>query len=165
MRGSGTACCFGTWAGLVARNRFRVGITRWPLASTITMATLVNSLLRPLQELLLARYLQRIQIKDAPIFIIGHWRSGTTLLHELLVLDGRYTYPTTYQCLCPNHFLISTRFLTKLRFLLPGKRPMDNMSPAGTCRRKTSSRCATWACRRRTGRWPFPTNRRSAPTT
>jgi hypothetical protein len=68
-----------------------------------------------------------VQIKDAPIFIVGHWRSGTTLLHELLVLDERYTFPTTYECLAPNHFLISARVLTRLKFLVPGKRPMDNM--------------------------------------
>jgi len=119
---------FGSWMRLVLRNRARIGITRWPLASTITLATLVNSALRPLQELLMRRYVDRVQIKDAPIFVIGHWRSGTTLLHELLVLDQRYTYPTTYECLAPNHFLISTRFLTKLNFLMPGKRPMDNMT-------------------------------------
>ncbi|MEX0675750.1 MAG: sulfotransferase [Pirellulales bacterium] len=118
----------GSWIRLVLRNRARIGITRWPLASTITTATMMNSALRPLQELLMRRYIDRTQIKDAPIFIIGHWRSGTTLLHELLVLDGRYTYPTTYECLAPNHFLISARVLTRLRFLLPGKRPMDNMS-------------------------------------
>jgi len=117
----------GGWTKLLARNKFKVGITRLPLASTITFATLMNSALRPLQETLLKRHLERMQIKDAPIFILGHWRSGTTLLHELLVLDGRYTFPTTYECLCPNHFLISTRFLTKLKFLLPRKRPMDNM--------------------------------------
>jgi len=118
---------FGTWSKLVARNRAQIGITKWGLASTITMATLVNSALRPLQELLMRRYVDKVQIKDSPIFIIGHWRSGTTMLHELLVLDERYTFPTTYQCLAPNHFLISAGVLTRLKFLVPGKRPMDNM--------------------------------------
>jgi omega-hydroxy-beta-dihydromenaquinone-9 sulfotransferase len=118
---------FGSWMRLLIANRLRVGFMRWGLATTITLASILNSLLRPLQELLMRRYVDRVQIKDAPIFIIGHWRSGTTLLHELLVLDGRYTYPTTYQCLAPNHFLLSDRVLTKLKFLLPSKRPMDNM--------------------------------------
>lgn len=118
---------FGAWVRLVLRNRARIGITRWPLATTITLATIMNSALRPLQEVLMRRYIDRVQIKDAPIFIIGHWRSGTTLLHELLVLDARYTYPTTYECLAPNHFLASAGVLTKFNFLLPGKRPMDNM--------------------------------------
>ena len=119
---------FGPWIRLVFGHRLRISFTRWPLASTITLATMLNSLLRPLQEFLMGRYIDRVQIKDAPIFIIGHWRSGTTLLHELLVLDQRYTYPTTYECLAPNHFLISARFVTLLGFLLPGKRPMDSMA-------------------------------------
>lgn len=117
----------GPWLRLLSKNHFRVGLTRVPLASTISCATVVNSMLRPLQELFYSRYIERTQIKDAPIFILGHWRSGTTLLHELLVLDERYTFPTTYECLAPNHFLISAWFFTKLKFLLPSKRPMDNM--------------------------------------
>jgi omega-hydroxy-beta-dihydromenaquinone-9 sulfotransferase len=119
---------FGSWMRLLARNRFRISLTRIPLACTITTATVFNSLARPLQEFLMRRYIERTQIKDAPIFIVGHWRSGTTLLHELLVLDGRYTFPTTYECLAPNHFLISDWLVTKLKFLLPERRPMDNMA-------------------------------------
>jgi len=115
------------WLSLVRRNRLRISLPRWPLAGTIPCATVLNSVLRPVQEFFYRRHIERTQIKDAPIFIIGHWRSGTTLLHELMVLDSRYTYPTTYQCLAPNHFLISAWFVTKLKFLLPSKRPMDNM--------------------------------------
>lgn len=117
----------GSWLKLLARNRFHVGITKLGLASTISGATIFNSLLRPFQGLFYDRYIERTQIKDAPLFVLGHWRSGTTLLHELLVLDGRYTFPTTYQCVAPNHFLISDRYITKLKFLIPSKRPMDDM--------------------------------------
>jgi hypothetical protein len=117
----------GTWLKLLARNHFHVGITKLPLASTISGATLFNSVLRPLQGVFYDRYVERTQIKDAPLFVLGHWRSGTTLLHELLVLDGRYTFPTTYECVAPNHFLISDRYVTKLKFLIPSKRPMDDM--------------------------------------
>src|SRR5215472_9552337 len=35
----------------------------------------------------------------------GVLASGTMLLHELLCLDGRYTYPTTHACMNPHHFL------------------------------------------------------------
>jgi hypothetical protein len=48
-------------------------------------------LARPLQQWIYGAKIAKTQIKDAPIFIIGHWRSGTTLLHELMVLDERYT--------------------------------------------------------------------------
>jgi hypothetical protein len=119
---------FGAWLRLVFRNRARISITRIPLAFTITCATVLNTVLRPLQELICGKYIHRIQIKDAPIFIIGHWRSGTTMLHELMVLDERYSFPTTYECLAPNHFLISSFLLTRIKFLLPSKRPMDDMA-------------------------------------
>src|SRR5207253_8457514 len=61
-------------------------------------------------------------------FIIGHWRTGTTLLHEFLILDERHSYPTTYECLDPNHFLLTETLFTRLfRFMMPTSRPMDNM--------------------------------------
>ena len=58
-----------------------------------------------------------------PIFIVGHWRTGTTLLHEFLILDDRHNYPTTYECLEPNHFLLTEGLVTRwLRFLAPSRR-------------------------------------------
>jgi len=116
-----------SWLRLLARNKFHVSFTKIPLASTISFATLFNSVLKPLEALFYNRYISRTQIKDSPIFVLGHWRSGTTLLHELLVLDGRYTFPTSYQCVAPNHFLISDKYVTKMKFLIPKKRPMDDM--------------------------------------
>jgi hypothetical protein len=80
------------------------------------------------QWLWTARRVAKTEIKHEPLFIIGHWRAGTTLLHELMVLDERHTSPTTYECLVPNHFLLSEDFVCRwLNFLLPAHRPMDNM--------------------------------------
>src|SRR5262249_51674170 len=71
----------------------------------------------------------RTPIHHAPLFIVGHWRTGTTLLHELLILDERHNSPNTFQCLAPNHFLLTEKVLTRLLFwLLPSRRPMDNMA-------------------------------------
>src|SRR4030095_4005713 len=85
--------------------------------------------LRALQELICGRRVRETEITYAPLFIIGHWRSGTTLLHELLTLDQRHTYPTTYECFFPNHFLLTEWYFTRLfRFAVPSRRPMDNMS-------------------------------------
>jgi hypothetical protein len=45
-----------------------------------------------------------------------------------MILDKRHTYPTTYQCLDPNHFLVTESLFKRLFwFLLPQRRPMDNM--------------------------------------
>jgi len=61
--------------------------------------------------------LKQLELRP-PLFLVGHWRSGTTLLHELLCLDARYTYPTTHACMNPHHFVLSegnTLVITLLR--------------------------------------------------
>lgn len=88
-----------------------------------------NSSLAVLQRLLYGRKIERTDLAADPIFVVGHWRSGTTLLHELLVLDENFTFPNTYACFSPNHFLVSEVWLKGLlSIFLPRKRPMDNMA-------------------------------------
>lgn len=95
------------------------------------VASFGNTLLRLLEDIVYSGQIARIEIEHPPLFIIGHWRCGTTLLHELLTLDKRRTAPTTYECFFPNHFLITERFAVRyLGFLTPARRPMDNM-PVG----------------------------------
>jgi hypothetical protein len=122
-------CNFPAWVSLLARNRFAVDLSHLYIAVIVTFVSMVHTVLRLVQE---ARYRGRVSrtpVAQAPIFIIGHWRTGTTLLHELLILDERHTFPTTYQCLAPNHFLLTERFFARhVRFLLPSRRPMDNMA-------------------------------------
>jgi hypothetical protein len=85
--------------------------------------------LRWIQETFYGQRVRETTFPEAPLFIIGHWRTGTTFLHELLILDDRWAYPTTYQCLEPNHFLITEKLFTRLfAFLMPSHRPMDNMA-------------------------------------
>jgi hypothetical protein len=60
------------------------------------------------------------------VVVLGYWRSGTTLLHELLCLDARYTYPTTHACMNPHHFLFSEASALA-REGASAQRPMDEM--------------------------------------
>ncbi len=40
---------------------------------------------------------------DAPVFLVGHARSGTTLTHRLMTLDeGRFSYLLLYECYFPS---------------------------------------------------------------
>jgi hypothetical protein len=122
-------CDFFAWVRLLARGRFAVHWSCWYIALIVTCISLFHTLLRILQDAWFGDRPQRTPIRQAPLFIIGHWRTGTTLLHELLIQDRRHTYPTTYECLEPNHFLLTERFLTRVfRFLMPSQRPMDNMA-------------------------------------
>jgi omega-hydroxy-beta-dihydromenaquinone-9 sulfotransferase len=124
-------CNLFSWLGLLIRNRFAVEFRYWYIAAIITCVSMSHTLLRILQEAIYGKALRKVELKEPPIFILGHWRSGTTLLHELLIRDERFGYPTTYECMDPNHFLLTEGLVTRwLKFLVPSRRPMDNM-PAG----------------------------------
>jgi hypothetical protein len=124
-------CNLSAWLRLLARNHFAVSPRLWPIGACITAVSSFNSSLSLLQSAWFGSAPDRAPIPQPPLFILGHWRTGTTLLHELLILDERHTFPTTYECLAPNHFLLTGRLLPGLLFfLVPSRRPMDNM-PAG----------------------------------
>jgi hypothetical protein len=124
-------CDFFAWIRLLVRNRFAVHWSCLHIAIIVTFVSCCHSVLRFIQEAIYGKRIRRTVIRQPPIFIIGHWRTGTTLLHELMILDERHGFPNTYECLAPNHFLLTERLFTRwLRFLVPSRRPMDNM-PAG----------------------------------
>ena len=119
---------FTGFARLLARNRFAVSPTRIPMAMILAGLSVFNSCLWMLGMLFQGRKIARTELVDDPIFVLGHWRTGTTLLHELLAADPRHTYPDTRACFGPNHFLFMPRALTwLLRVFLPSRRPMDDM--------------------------------------
>jgi thioester reductase-like protein len=63
-----------------------------------------------------------------PIFIVGHWRSGTTHLHNLLCQDPAFGYLTMYQAMAPDCSLVGNRWLRGLLSrVMPARRPMDEM--------------------------------------
>lgn len=66
--------------------------------------------------------------KKDPVFIIGHPRSGTTHLQQLIVEDSRFYTPKLYQVLFPNYSNTFALLLNRLiEPFLPKKRPQDNV--------------------------------------
>ena len=117
------------WHRLLFRNRYAVEVPYWYIAAIASCMTFGNMVLRWVQHGLHGDRIRRTELVAPPVFVLGHWRTGTTLLHELLVLDERLTSPTTLQCFMPGHFLITEGlFKTYGRFLVPERRPMDNMA-------------------------------------
>jgi omega-hydroxy-beta-dihydromenaquinone-9 sulfotransferase len=122
---------FGGWSKLLWRNGFAVDLQHAHIAASITAMSLFHCALGALQTLQFGWWLRRAKVEQPPVFVLGHWRAGTTLLHELMVLDERHTSPSTYACMNPSHFVSTEAFARRwLNFLLPSHRPMDNM-PTG----------------------------------
>ena len=113
---------------LLAENRWQVDASRLPSAMVLVLATGMPSVVNRIQKFWYGKRVERTPLVSDPIFVIGHWRTGTTYAHELLALDPHFASPTTFQCFMPRGFLVSKRWLCPLTArLLPRKRPMDNM--------------------------------------
>jgi hypothetical protein len=113
---------------LLARNRFAVDPGYWYVAALVAVTSFGHTLGHLLQEAIQGRRIRATEFPAPQIFIVGHWRTGTTLLHEMLTQDPRFGYPNNYACFAPNHFVISEELLSQyFWFLLPTRRPMDNM--------------------------------------
>jgi omega-hydroxy-beta-dihydromenaquinone-9 sulfotransferase len=125
-----TGVTFGVWLRLLRQNRFRLSPAYWHRVVVITVASLANSAVALWETLRYGRAIEAVQITRPPLFILGHWRSGTTLLHDLLAQDSaQFNFANTYQVVNPLTYLTTQGTITRLLpGLVPPKRPMDNMA-------------------------------------
>jgi hypothetical protein len=121
-------CDVAAWLRLLRRNGFAVHRSRWHVAALVSALSLSNTALGLAQQLAYRRRIGRTPVRTPPVFIVGHWRTGTTLLHELLACDPRHASPTTYDCFVPHHFLLTRSWLPSLLGWLTPRRPMDRMA-------------------------------------
>ncbi|MDF1512183.1 MAG: sulfotransferase [Anaerolineae bacterium] len=69
----------------------------------------------------------KTEITSPPVFVLGHWRSGTTYVHQLMAQNTDFTSITFLHTMIPDLYLTGSIFKTVLRASLPEKRPMDNV--------------------------------------
>ena len=120
---------FSTWMRELIRGRFAISPSRMPMTVAVTCFTIFNSVLAALDRLLYGRKVEAVKISKPPLFILGHWRAGTTFLHELLIRDPEHAFFTTYQCFTPHHFVLTEQAIVPwIGMFIPERRPMDNMA-------------------------------------
>jgi hypothetical protein len=93
----------------------------------ITLSSIFTAPARILFKIKYDSKINNLKIKHPPVIIIGHWRSGTTYLHELLSEDPQYCYVTLWHTMLPDSFLILEPIKKFLSNFLPKKRPMDEI--------------------------------------
>lgn len=115
----------GAWLRLLRHHHFDIDPPYWPRALFITQMSLLTSRFRRRE----ARILPKVQdlAVQPPIIILGHWRSGTTYLHNLLAVDPQFAYPNLFQTLNPHTFLSSEKLFTLFRGFSPRTRIVDNV--------------------------------------
>jgi len=115
------------WWAILRENRFSVDLPYWPQAAIITASSLFNSAAALCENVCYRRRIEQTTI-EPPIFVLGVWRSGTTLLQNLLCVDRRFGYANYFQVFYPSTFLATEAFLPKiLGLFLPKSRLQDNV--------------------------------------
>ena len=116
-----------TWRRQLRLSKGQIDLSFAARAMLVSVSAPVNSWYR--------RRVDRVfgpQLRDAkilpPLFILGHWRSGTTHLQRLFALDQRFSWPNLFQCMYPGGFLISEeRNRPVFETFLPKNRMFDAM--------------------------------------
>jgi len=96
----------------------------------IFLTTLVVLIATPFhfwENMFFYRKLKNFKFEKPPLFILGHWRSGTTLLHNMLTKDPSAGYMTTYQGVFPNNLTSKWLFRTFMKINMPDRRPSDGV--------------------------------------
>ena len=119
----------GDWWRLLRANGFAVDAVYWHRAAVITALSAVNAVHR-WRERRFDAAIAATPLAGPPLFVLGHWRSGTTHLHNLFAQDTiHFAYANTYQVINPHTFLTTEALNTRLfAGLLPDTRPMDNVA-------------------------------------
>src|SRR5258708_3488246 len=119
----------GDLARLLADNGFRVPLGYWPKVAFAALISLLTTPVRRIEDALLGRRVAQ-QAVQRPLFIIGHWRSGTTHLHNLISVDPRFAYANFAQIMIPHTFLLGERLSAagSAAFLPAERMGVDNVA-------------------------------------
>lgn len=116
------------WVKLLGANGYRVDPSYLHRAAWVGGLSLPATVLGRMEDARFGRQLANVELDPEPLFLIGHWRSGTTHLHNLLGRLPGHTYPTVFQCIFPSFFLSTASTIPKLtaRFM-DDTRTYDNV--------------------------------------
>ena len=79
-----------------------------------------------LQSLFWGRALKRLELPDDPVIVIGHWRSGTTYLHQLMAADPGAATARNALTVAPQVALVlKPLIIAVLNRLMTATRPID----------------------------------------
>jgi omega-hydroxy-beta-dihydromenaquinone-9 sulfotransferase len=116
--------------------------------------------LKLLQDLFYGGKIAETDLSDAElVFIVGHWRSGTTHLHYLMAEDPSFGYLTNYQALFFNIAHLSTaRMKALVKPFFPRRRPQDNVRITPDAPQEEEQPLSTMTARSGLGGFYFPRN-------
>jgi hypothetical protein len=151
---------FRNWLKLVRFNS-RFGRIHWLPASFTAFHRFLSIPLRVYNRLRYGPVIKQTTIDQPPVFIIGHWRSGTTYLHNLLCQDENLSYITMSQVAAPEIFPLDWEVLQRIAAqFIPPTRPMDNIALSVDSPQEEEFAVANMSPCSFYHQWSFPRNAR-----
>lgn len=92
-------------------HHFPISLAKVPLMFAFLLVDILSSPFRLIEWLCFSARIEKQKIDPSPVFILGHWRSGTTFLHQLLSSDKQFGYVNFYSAMFPNSFLWTEKYL------------------------------------------------------
>lgn len=118
---------FINWAHVLIQNHFCIDYQFIPRALYVTLMTAALSFFRRYEHRKFHHHIKQVTVKE-PIFVIGHFRSGTTFLHYLFGQDPNLGYVSTFETMTPGMIIANEdMFRNLVKNHLPAKRPMDDL--------------------------------------
>jgi omega-hydroxy-beta-dihydromenaquinone-9 sulfotransferase len=112
---------FRSWMQLLGRSS---GIDRAYVlrALFVSLTTFLTAPLRLWEWIRHGHSIRHTALHPSPVFVIGHWRSGTTHLHNLLCRDKSFGYLSTFQAMAPGFCIVGDGHIKPSLARLAGKR-------------------------------------------
>ncbi len=151
---------FGKWIKLLFQNGFRISKNNWIKALFITFTSLRNSYSSFREKKIYQKKINAIELRKDPIFIIGHWRSGTTFLHNILSQDTHFAYPTLIDIKFPETIILNDAVFQKMiTHSQSQKRAMDNVTVDFLSPQEEEFAIAVMTLQSSLLNWIFPKNK------
>jgi hypothetical protein len=116
------------WVRLLARAKFRIEPKKIPQALFITALSVVLAPFALVEGLACAVPIHKTKLEKEPVFILGHWRSGTTYLQNLLSRDPQFGWASPmHTAMFSNCALLGWLLKGGVQAGIKGARPMDNV--------------------------------------
>lgn len=116
------------WLRLLRRNRGDILPEKLPQAAVLTLTSVGMAPLAGLERALYASRIRAARPTKDPVFVLGHWRSGTTYLQNMLSRDPQFGWFDPVSTVTFPYRLLMGRALTPaVKKGIAAGRPMDNV--------------------------------------
>ncbi len=100
-----------------------------PVLTAMVLSAMARVPIAALERYITARRLRTAPALEAPVFIIGHWRSGTTHTHNLMARSNQFGWISPLATGIPDEILtLGTWLRPMLEKMLPEDRMVDHVA-------------------------------------